>query len=92
MAVGPDFDEKAATEILSAASTSASRCKEPAGPSGKGRVQVLFSPAGMATSVAVSEPFHETTTGKCLINLFMGTRVPAFGGEPVRVHKTFEVR
>lgn len=90
--VGPDFDEKAATEILSAASQNASRCKEPNGPTGKGRVQVLFAQTGNPTSVAVSLPFHETTTGQCLVNLFMGTRVPAFGGQSVRVHKTFEVR
>jgi hypothetical protein len=89
---GPPFDEPAAGEVLGQAAQLAGKCRQPEGPLGKGRAQVLYQPAGRAASVAVSKPFHETTVGKCLINLFKDTKVPPFGGEPVIVSKTFEVR
>lgn len=92
VAEGPPFDEPTAGAVLGQAAQLAGKCREPDGPLGKGRAQVLYQPDGKAASVAVSKPFHETTVGKCLINLFKDTTVPPFGGEPVIVSKTFEVR
>lgn len=90
-AAGPPFDAQAAGEVLGQVAAQASKCREPSGPVGKGRAQVLYSPDGSATSVAVSRPFHETSVGSCLQGMFKKTRVPAFGGDPVVVSKTFDV-
>ena len=90
-AVGPPFDAQAAGEVLGQAAGQAGKCREPGGPVGKGRAQVLYAPDGTATSVAVSRPFHETSVGSCLQEMFKKTRVPTFGGDPVVVSKTFDV-
>jgi hypothetical protein len=91
-ASGPPFDPQAAGDILGRIALQASQCREPNGPQGKGRAQVLYEPTGVATSVAVSKPFHETSVGTCLLELFKTAEVPAFGGQPVIVTKTFDVR
>lgn len=88
---GPPFDAQAAGEVLGQMASQAGKCREPGGPVGKGRAQVLYSTDGAATSVAVSRPFHETSVGSCLQEMFKKTRVPAFGGDPVVVSKTFDV-
>lgn len=88
---GPPFDEATAGVVLTRLAAQASRCKEPQGPIGKGRAQVLYAATGKPTSVAVSKPFHETTVGRCVIDLFQSGEVPPFGGMPVIVNKTFEV-
>ncbi len=89
---GPEFDTKIAGQALGETARRASQCKEALGPMGKGRARVLFEPSGKALEVAVSEPFHQTNVGKCVIQLFMTTRVPAFGGQAVIVNKTFEIK
>lgn len=91
-AAGPPFDTQAAGDVLGKAALEASQCHQPTGPDGKGRAQILYEPSGVAVSVAVSRPFHETTVGNCLLALFKSTRVPAFAGDPVIVTKTFDVR
>lgn len=90
-AVGPPFDAQAAGEVLGQVAAQAGACRKEGGPVGKGRAQVLYAQDGSASSVAVSRPFHETEVGTCLQGIFKKTRVPAFGGDPVVVSKTFEV-
>jgi hypothetical protein len=51
----------------------------------------LFEPSGRAVEVAVSEPFHQSAVGNCVIQTFLRASVPAFGGQSVIVNKTFEV-
>jgi len=89
---GPSFDTPSAGVVLERAAGRAVSCQEPAGPSGRGRVKVLYQPNGHASSALVSEPFHDTSVGRCLVGLFMATQVPPFGGDPVIVSKTFTVR
>lgn len=91
-AVGPPFDAQAAGEVLGQIAAQASSCRRVDGPVGKGRAQVLYAPDGSASSVAVSRPFHETEVGTCLQGIFKKSRVPSFGGDPVVVSKTFEVK
>jgi len=88
---GPEFDTSAAGLVLSQAAQSAASCKTTDGPHGKGRARVLFEPSGKAVEVAVSEPFHQTAVGNCVMQTFLKTSVPAFGGQPVIVNKTFDV-
>ncbi len=88
---GPPFDTLAAGDKLSQIARKIGQCQEPDGPTGAGRVRVLFQPSGQATSAAVSPPFHNTTTGACLVEQFKKTQVPPFGGQPVIVTKTFQL-
>lgn len=92
VATGPEFDTSAAGLVLSRAAQQADQCRDPAGPVGKGRARVLFHPSGKAIEVAVSEPFHNTAVGQCIVQRFLETNVPPFGGQAVIVNKTFEVR
>ncbi len=89
---GPAFDTPSAGAVLERAAQQAPSCAEPGGPTGRGRVKVLYQQDGRALNAVVSAPFHETQVGRCLVGLFKSTQVPAFGGEPVIVSKTFTVR
>lgn len=92
VAKGPEFDTATAGLVLGQAAQDADKCKDIQGPNGKGRARVLFDPSGQAVSVMVSEPFHETPVGNCIVSRFLKAKVPAFGGQPVIVNKTFEIR
>jgi hypothetical protein len=88
----PSFDMSAAKAALEAAASSAPSCKTPDGPTGKGKVQVTFSPSGRATSANVIEgAFGGTPVGGCVAKLFRSARVPAFTGDPVTVAKSFTI-
>jgi predicted Zn finger-like uncharacterized protein len=84
------FDRAAALSTLSRAASAAQSCKRADGPTGSGRIAVTFAPSGNATTATVEgPPFAGTSVGGCVAARFRGTRVPAFGGGPVTVHKTF---
>jgi predicted Zn finger-like uncharacterized protein len=88
----PPFDTSAAKAALEAASAGAASCKQPLGPTGRGKVQVTFSPSGRATSANVIEgDFGGTPTGGCVAKVFRGAHVPAFTGDPVTVSKSFTI-
>lgn len=88
----PPFDMSAAKAALETAASSAPSCKSADGPTGKGKVQVTFSPSGRATSATVIEgAFGGTSVGGCIAKLFRAARVPAFSGDPVTVAKSFTV-
>jgi hypothetical protein len=88
----PPFDMTAAKAALEASAASAASCKTADGPTGKGKVQVTFSPSGRVTSAAVVEgTFGGTPVGGCIAKLFRGAHVPAFSGDPVTVAKGFTI-
>ena len=88
----PPFDTSAAKSALETASAGAASCKKPDGPTGRGKVQVTFSPTGRATSANVIEgPFGGTPTGGCVAKVFRAAHVPAFSGDPVTVSKSFTI-
>lgn len=88
---GPAFDAEAASAELARVAAGAGACKVPSGPSGAGRARVLFQMSGVASSAAISPPFHASPSEACLLTLFKSARVPAFGGQPVIVTKTFRI-
>jgi len=90
-ASGPAFDAKAASAELSRVAALAGTCKQPSGPTGAGRARVLFQMSGVASSAAISPPFHASASEACLLGLFKSARVPRFGGHPIIVTKTFVV-
>ncbi|XXT18647.1 zinc-ribbon domain-containing protein [Sorangium sp. So ce429] len=91
-ASGAEFNRGAASSALGAAASSAKSCKKAGGPTGTGKVKVTFAPSGNVTSAEVQgAPFAGTSVGGCVARLFRGARVPAFGGGPVSVSKSFTI-
>jgi predicted Zn finger-like uncharacterized protein len=93
-AAGADqpFNMGEAKARLASAAGAAQGCKKPDGPSGSGRVVVMFAPSGAAQSATVSgPPFEGTPTGACVAARFRGVRVPAFSGSPFSVSKSFSI-
>lgn len=86
------FDKGAAVSALTSAASAASACKRPGGPTGAGRVTVTFAPSGRATTANVTGgAYGGTPVGGCVANVFRRARVPAFGGSPVTVAKSFNI-
>jgi predicted Zn finger-like uncharacterized protein len=88
----PPFDMSAAKAALEGAAASAAACKSDDGPTGRGKVQVTFSPSGRVTSANVVEgAFGGTPVGGCIAKVFRSAKVPAFSGDPVTVAKAFTI-
>jgi predicted Zn finger-like uncharacterized protein len=86
------FNMGEAKSRLAAAASAAQGCKKGDGPTGTGRVVVLFAPSGAAQSATVSgPPFEGTPTGACVAGRFRGVHVPAFSGSPFSVSKSFSI-
>ncbi len=84
------FDRGAAAAALGAVNVQS--CKKPDGPTGSGHVTVTFAPDGSVQSAVIDGgPFPGTPVGGCIAGKYRGARVPAFGGAPVRVGKSFTV-
>jgi hypothetical protein len=89
---GGEFNMGEAKSRLAAAAAAAQGCKKGDGPTGTGRVVVVFAPNGGAQSANVSgPPFEGTPTGACVAARFKGVRVPAFSGSPFSVSKSFTI-
>ncbi len=90
---GPPFSRGAAVAALSSAASAASGCKKAGGPTGSGKVVVTFAPSGRVTSANVAGgSFGGTSVGGCVASVFRRAKVPAFGGGPVTVSKSFSIR
>jgi hypothetical protein len=85
------FDKAAAKAALNAAAAQSVSCGAGGAP-GKGKIQVTFAPSGKVSDAQLVEgPFAGTTAGKCALSQFRAAKVPAFGGAPVTVAKSFKV-
>ncbi|HEY4104353.1 MAG TPA: zinc-ribbon domain-containing protein [Polyangiaceae bacterium] len=89
---GADFDKSAAIAALGAAAANAASCKKPDGPTGTGKASVTFAPSGRATNSTVTGAFAGTDVGGCVARIFRAAKVPAFGGDPVTVSKSFSIQ
>jgi predicted Zn finger-like uncharacterized protein len=86
------FNKGAAIAALGAAAAQASGCKRPGGPTGSGRAVVTFATSGRVTTANVSGgSFPGTPVGSCVAGVFRRAQVPAFGGAPVTVSKSFSI-
>jgi predicted Zn finger-like uncharacterized protein len=82
------FDRGAAAAALGAVNVAS--CKKADGPTGGGHVAVTFAANGSVSSaIADAPPFAGSAVGGCIAGKFRGARVPAFGGAPVKVGKSF---
>lgn len=87
---GAAFDRGAAAAALGGVNVAS--CKKPDGPTGSGHVTVTFDPGGGVSSAVVDGgPFPGTPVGGCIAGKYRGARVPAFGGSPVKVGKSFSL-
>lgn len=84
------FDRGAAAAALGGVNVQS--CKKADGPTGSGHVMVTFAPDGSVSSAVIDGgPYPGTTVGGCVAGRYRGARVPAFGGAPVRVGKSFTI-
>ncbi|MDP9001943.1 MAG: zinc-ribbon domain-containing protein [Myxococcota bacterium] len=60
---------------------------------GGGKVEIVFAPSGgvQSANLMSGSPFDGTPTGKCVEARFRGAHVPAFGGSPFTVTKSFSI-
>jgi hypothetical protein len=73
-------------------STAASKAGSCGGTSGKGKVQLTFTPSGRVSSALLTEgPFAGTPAGKCALKHFKAARVPPFSGAAQTVAKSFKI-
>jgi len=84
------FDRGAAAAALG--SVNVNGCKKSDGPTGSGHIRVTFSPSGNVVSAVVDQPpFSGTAVGGCVAGKFRSAHIPAFGGSPVPVGKSFTI-
>ena len=89
---GPPFDREAASAALSsAASAAVAQCSSLEGTHGNGKVTVTFVNSGRATNALVSGDFAGSALGGCVAKVFRGSKIPAFGGEVVKVTKSLQI-
>lgn len=88
-ASGGTFDKDAAASAIS--SVDLTKCRATNAEKGDGHVVITFAPAGSVSKAVVDRgPWVGTPVAKCLALQFKKTTIPAFGGEPVTVGKTFK--
>jgi predicted Zn finger-like uncharacterized protein len=87
-----EFNMGEARSRLAAVAAGVQTCKR-GDTSGSGRVEIVFAPSGAVQSanLMAGSPFDGTPTGKCVEARFRGARVPAFGGSPFTVTKSFSI-
>lgn len=86
----PEFDREAAASALT--SVDLQKCRATNVARGEGHVFITFTPGGAAASAEVDKgPWVGTPAAKCIAGQFKKAKVPAFGGEPVKVGKTFRI-
>jgi hypothetical protein len=87
----PPFDRGAAAQSLGAVSVA--HCGKLAGAEPTGRIELTFRPDGVTSDVAVIEGMDpKSPAARCVSETFQKkTRVPPFGGSPVRVKKSFSL-
>ena len=89
-ASGAPFDRGAASGAIGAVNVQS--CAKPGGPTGAGHVKITFAPNGSVSAAIIdSGPFNGTPVGGCIVGKFRGPHVPAFGGGPITVGKSFTI-
>jgi predicted Zn finger-like uncharacterized protein len=84
------FDRGAASAALS--SVNVQSCRKGDGPTGSGHIKITFAPSGSVQSAVVDQPpFAGTSVGGCVAGRFRAAHIPAFGGSPVTVGKSFVI-
>jgi len=84
------FDRGAASAAIGAVNVQS--CKKPDGPTGTGHVKITFAPNGSVSSAVVDGgPYPGTAVGGCIAGKYRAAHIPAFGGAPQGVGKSFTI-
>ena len=91
---GSPSDRAAITRALDEAASGAEACGLPGGPTGTGRVKIIFDPLqGKADSVSIDgAPFAGSISESCIRDQFLGVRVGAFRSARATITRSFTVR
>ncbi|HEY4015350.1 MAG TPA: zinc-ribbon domain-containing protein [Polyangiaceae bacterium] len=89
---GAEFNMGETKARLAAIANGVQTCKR-GDTSGSGRVEITFGPSGAAQAATLQggSPFDGTPTGKCVEARFRQAKIPAFGGSPQSVYKSFTI-
>jgi hypothetical protein len=85
----PPFDRGEAARALTAISVA--HCAKLAGAEPSGRVEITFKPDGSGTARVTEGMDPGSAAARCVSKAFDGARVPAFGGAPIHVKKSFSL-
>ncbi len=84
--------EQNAAKALARSATFAQSCQPARGPSGSGKVRVVYDPSGSVKSVEIlTARFRGTLTGSCVRQVFRRAKIPAFDGRAPTFIKTFNI-
>lgn len=91
---GTSADRAAITRALDEAASGAEACGLPGGPTGTGRVKIIFNPLqGRPESVSIDgAPFAGSIAEHCIVSQFLGVRVGAFKSASATITRSFTVR
>ena len=91
-ASGAAFDRGAAAAELRRVTDGVASCRKSNGPTGDGHVTVTFRTDGTVDHVEVDRPpYQGSPVGACVASKYKLARVPAFGGTPITVGKSFSI-
>ncbi len=91
---GTPADRAAITRALDEAASGAEACGLSGGPTGTGRVKIIFNPLeGRPESVSIDgAPFAGSIAEHCIVSQFLGVRVGAFKSASATITRSFTVR
>jgi hypothetical protein len=91
---GSPPDRAAITRALDEAASGAGACGLPGGPTGTGRVKIIFDPLqGKPELVSIDgAPFAGSISEPCILAQFLGVRVGAFKSARATIIQSFTVR
>ncbi len=88
----PPFDMDSAKTTLKAAAGAVQGCAKAGGPTGKGKIVVIFKHSGaVATATIADPPYADTPVGTCVSGKFFGAHVPKFSGNSPELGKSFTI-
>lgn len=81
-----------ASKALAKSAKLALSCRPRGGPSGPGKVRVIYDSDGSVRTVEIlTAKFRDTLTGSCIRLVFRRAKIPAFGGKSARFIKGFSI-
>jgi hypothetical protein len=89
---GPPPDRSAIAASLRSISSTIQSCARSGGPTGPGKVTVVYTTNGYASTTSVEAPYAGTAVGGCIVSKYHKSVIPSFGGAPVTVTSGFTIR
>jgi predicted Zn finger-like uncharacterized protein len=88
----PPLDMDSVKTTLKAAAGAVQGCSKPGGPTGKGKIVVVFKHSGAVDSAKISDaPYAGTPVGTCVEGKFFSSHIPKFSGSSPELGKSFTI-